>query len=272
MITRPLGKMALAIALIAASWLVQAHAAVPEYTAEIVKTYPHDPNAFTEGLLFRNGFLYESTGRNGQSAIREVNLRTGQVVREKALDSQYFGEGIVVWKNSLIQLTWRNEIGFVYDLKTFEPRSNFHYSGQGWALTTDGSRLIMSDGTTDLRILDPNTLNESGRIHVTCEGRTIGNINELEWVKGEVYANVWRTNVIVRINPTSGEIAGLIDLTDIAPPIAQPPENVPNGIAYDAAANRLFVTGKLWPNLYQIRLSRRSAGKNLCQFLPGARS
>jgi glutamine cyclotransferase len=239
----------------------------------VVKTYPHDPNAFTEGLLYRDGFLYESTGRNGQSSIRKVILQTGKVVRERDLDPQYYGEGIVIWKNRLIQLTWKNEIGFVYDLNTFEPRSNFRYPGEGWALTTDGSRLIMSDGTGDLRILDPNTLNETSRVHVTCEGRTVGNINELEWVKGEVYANIWLTNIIARINPSTGEIVGLIDLTDIVPSATKDVrESVLNGIAYDAAANRLFVTGKLWPTLFQITLSPRSAGKNLCQNLPETRS
>ncbi len=258
---------------IVAGWLAGAYAAVPEYTAVIVDTFPHDPGAFTEGLLYRNGLLYESTGRNGQSSIREVVLRTGVVLRQRDLDPQYYGEGIVAWKNRLIQLTWKNETGFVYDLNTFAVRSTFHYSGQGWALTSDGSHLIMSDGTGDLRILDPGTLSERSRVHVTCEGRTVGNLNELEWVKGEVYANIWRTNVIARIDLSTGNITGLIDLTDIAPPVDQPSgENVLNGIAYDPAADRLFVTGKLWPNLYQIRLSHRSVGKNLCQSLPDARS
>jgi len=246
-----------------------ARAAVPEYTAAIVATFPHDPNAFTEGLLYHRGFLYESTGRNGQSSIRKVVLKTGQIVRERALDPAYFGEGIVVWKDRLIQLTWKNQTGFVYDLNTFEPRSVFHYPGEGWALTTDGSHLIMSDGTSDLRFLDPNTFVETGRIHVTCDGRAITRINELEWVKGEIFANVWRTSVIVRINPKTGQVAGLIDLTDLAASAVTPAvENVLNGIAYDASGDRLFVTGKLWPALYQITLSRRTAGKNLCQSLP----
>jgi glutamine cyclotransferase len=265
--------MALVIVVIAAGWLVRAHAAVPEYTAIIVKTYPHDPRAFTEGLLFHRGFLYESTGRDGQSSIREVDLKTGTVIRQRKLEAGYYGEGITIWKNRLIQLTWKNETGFIYDLKTFEPRSIFHYPGEGWALTTDGSHLIMSDGTSDLRILDPDSMSERGRVHVTCDGRAVGNINELEWVKGEVYANIWRTNVIARINPRTGEIQGLIDLTNLAPPIDKSdPENVLNGIAYDGVRDRLFVTGKLWPTLYQITLSQRSVGKDLCQSLPGARS
>jgi glutaminyl-peptide cyclotransferase len=268
---RPLSRALLASVVLAVSWFVRAEAAVPEYTAVIVKTFPHDPNAFTEGLLYYNGFLYESTGRSGQSSIRKVVLETGEVVQHKDLDPKYFGEGIVAWKDRLIQLTWKNEIGFIYDLNTFDLRSTFHYAGQGWALTQDGSHLIMSDGTADLRILDPDTLSETGRIHVTCDGRAIRNINELEWVRGEVYANIWLSNLIVRINPATGEVAGLIDLTDLAASATKVTgDNVLNGIAYDAAANRLFVTGKLWPKLYQITLSPRSVPQDLCQTLRGA--
>jgi glutaminyl-peptide cyclotransferase len=263
----------LAIAMIAAACTVRADAAVPEYTGVIVRSYPHDPRGFTEGLLFHNGFLYESTGRLGQSSVRKVVLATGKVVRERNLDPNDFGEGIVIWKDSLIQLTWKTGIGFVYDLNTFAPRSTFHYPGEGWALTTDGSHLIMSDGTDEIRNLEPDTFAERGRIHVTCEGRAIGNINELEWVKGEIYANVWRSNLIVRIDPATGVIAGLIDLTDLVAAAVKPAsENVLNGIAYDAAGDRLFVTGKLWPTLYQIRLARRSEGRNLCRMLPGMRT
>jgi glutaminyl-peptide cyclotransferase len=245
------------------------NAAVPEYTPVVVKSFPHDPNAFTEGLLYHDGFLYEATGRNGQSSIRKVVLATGAVVQQKALDPAYFGEGIDVWKNRLIELTWKNEIGFIYDLDTFKQLGTFKYPGEGWALTDDGSHLIMSDGTSDLRILDPDTLAEIRRVHVTCEGRAIQNINELEWVKGQVYANVWRTNVIIRIDPASGDIVGLIDLTDLAAAtVTFSGENVPNGIAYDAAADRLFVTGKLWPKLYQITLAPRQDSHHLCQALP----
>jgi glutamine cyclotransferase len=249
----------------AALW--RAHAAVPEYTAAVVHGWPHDPAAFTEGLLYHNGSLYESTGR--QSSIRQVDLTTGKVLRQKDLDPKYFGEGIVIWKDRLIQLTWKSEIGFVYDLKTFALRSTFHYAGEGWALTRDATHLIMSDGTSDLRFLDPDSLAEIRRIHVTCDGIAIRNINELEWVKGEVYANVWLTNVIVRIDPATGEIKGLIDLTDLAASATKVVgDNVLNGIAYDAAGDRLFVTGKLWPSLYQIKLSPRPAGHDLCQTLP----
>jgi glutaminyl-peptide cyclotransferase len=260
---------ALIIAGIAATALEQAYAAVPEYSAVVVKTYPHDPQAFTEGLLYLDGFLYESTGRNGQSWIRKVTLDTGAVVQQRDLDQKYFGEGIVNWKDRLIGLTWKSEIGFVYNLGTFSPIADFHYSGEGWGLTRDASHVYMSDGTSDLRILDPDTLAESGRIHVTCDGRAIRNINELEWVKGEIYANIWLTPVIVRINPSTGEVAGIVDGSNLlALASADRAVDVLNGIAYDAAADRLFVTGKLWPALYQITLSPRPNADDLCHTLP----
>jgi glutamine cyclotransferase len=245
------------------------HAAVPEYSATVVHRYPHDPQAFTEGLLYHDGFLYESTGRNGQSSIRKVVLRTGALVQQKALDSGYFGEGIVVWKDRLIQLTWKTQVGFVYDVITFQQRSTFHYPGEGWALTQDGHRLIMSDGSSDLRLIDPDGLTEIGRIHVTCDGRPVHRINELEWVKGEIYANIWVTNFIARIDPATGNIVGLIDLTDLVKSAVDVSgDNVLNGIAYDGNADRLFVTGKLWPTLYQIKLSPRPVAQQSCQPLP----
>jgi glutaminyl-peptide cyclotransferase len=260
---------ALVFVAVAATVVVQARAAVPEYGAVIVKTYPHDPNAFTEGLLYLDGFLFESTGRNGHSSIRKVVLETGAVVQEHDLDPKYFGEGIVNWKDRLVGLTYKTEIGFVYDRATFNQMSDFHYSGEGWGMTRDTVHLYMSDGTSDLRILDPDTLNESGRIHVTCAGRPIKNINELEWIKGEIYANIWLTNVIVRINPATGEVAGLIDVSNLLALAAETRAvDVPNGIAYDAAGDRLFVTGKLWPTLYQITLSPRPNGNDLCHKLP----
>jgi glutaminyl-peptide cyclotransferase len=265
--TRPFWRAVLAVVIVI--FLTPANAAVPEYSATIVRIYPHDPGAFTEGLLYNAGSLYESTGRSGQSSIRQADLKTGKVVRRKDLDPEYFGEGIVIWKDRLIQLTWKNETGFVYDLKTFAVRSTFHYPGEGWALTQDGSHVIMSDGTSDLRILDPDSLSEIGRIHVTCDGHAIRNINELEWVKGEIYANIWLSTVIIRINPVTGAITGLIDLADLAASATKAAgDNVLNGIAYDAPRDRLFVTGKLWPALYQIRLARRPVGKDLCQTLP----
>jgi len=260
---------ALILVVFAATAFARASAAVPEYSVVIVKTYPHDPLAFTEGLFYLDGFLYESTGRNGQSSIRKVALDSGAVVQQHDLDPRYFGEGIVNWKDRLIGLTYKTEIGFVYNLGTFNPTSDFHYTGEGWGMTRDGSHLFMSDGTSDLRILDPDTLQESGRVHVTCDGRPIKNINELEWIKGEIYANIWLTNVIVRINPSTGEVAGLIDVTSLLTlASADRAVDVPNGIAYDASGDRLFVTGKLWPTLYQITLSPRPSGNDLCHTLP----
>jgi glutamine cyclotransferase len=260
---------ALLAVVIAVTTFAQAYAAVPEYSVVIVRTYPHDPQAFTEGLIYKDGFLYESTGRNGQSSIRKVMLNTGKVVQHHDLDRQYFGEGIVDWNDRLIGLTWKSETGFVFDLGTLNQLSDFHYPGEGWALTQDGSRLIMSDGTSDVRFLDPDSLSETGRIHVTCDGQAIRNVNELEWVKGEIYANVWLTNLIIRINPQTGKVVGIVDVTDLAKRSGgDKSEKVPNGIAYDKAADRLFMTGKLWPALYQVRLTPRPGNHNLCRSLP----
>jgi glutamine cyclotransferase len=253
---------------IAAMALSPAQAAVTEYSVTIVKTYPHDPQAFTEGLLYHDGFLYESTGREGQSWIRKVKLQTGKVVRQHKIDAKYFGEGIVIWKNRLIELTWKDQIGFIYDVNTFKQLSDFHYPGEGWALTRDATKLFMSDGTRDIRILDPETLAESSRIHVTCDGDPVKNINELEWVKGEIYADIWLTNMMVRINPATGEVVGIVDMTDLRNMAAEKQAvDVVNGIAYDAATDRLFVTGKLWPTLYQITLAPRPGGRDLCSAL-----
>jgi glutamine cyclotransferase len=245
-------------------------AAVPEYDAVIVKTYPHDPAAFTEGLFYLNGLLYESTGLNGRSSIRKVIVNTGAVVQRHDLDRKYFGEGIVNWKDKLIGLTYKAETGFVYDLSTFNPISDFHYSGEGWGLTRDNTHVFMSNGTSDIRILDPETLAERGQIHVTCDGRPIKNINELEWVKGEIYANIWLTPIIIQIDPTTGHVVGLVDGSNLLAlaRASHHPIDVMNGIAYDAAGDRLFVTGKLWPMLFQISLSPHPDGPDLCQTLP----
>jgi glutamine cyclotransferase len=235
-----------------------ARAELPVQGYDIVHVYPHDERAFTEGLFYLNGFLYESTGLEGQSSIRKVNLETGQVLKQRPLSSKYFGEGIVAWKGKLVELTWRSEIGFTYDLTTFAPRSSFHYKGEGWSLTRDDHRLIMDDGTPDIRFLDPVTLKETGRITVTAEGAPVFNLNEMEWVKGEIYANIWQTNRIARIDPKTGHVLGWIDLTGLDQ--AERSKlgvsiDVMNGIAYDAAHDRLFVTGKLWPHLYEIKLT-----------------
>jgi glutaminyl-peptide cyclotransferase len=229
------------------------------YGVRVVHAYPHDQTAFTEGLFYLDGYLYESTGLEGRSAIRKEKLETGEVVQSHPISAQYFGEGIVAWKDRLIELTWRSHIGFVYDLATFAPFLTFTYPGEGWALTRDAHRLIMSDGTPILRFLDPETLKEIGHVTVTDEGRPVQNLNELEYVQGEVYANIWRTNRIARIDPGSGKVVGWIDLTGLLPGAPPPDQSdaVPNGIAYDAKGDRLFVTGKLWPALFEIKLVPR---------------
>jgi glutaminyl-peptide cyclotransferase len=208
-----------------------------------------------------NGFLYESTGLEQHSSIRKVQIETGKVVQRLDIPAQYFGEGIVNWHGHLISLTWKSHVGFVFDLATFKLQRQFHYEGEGWALTRNDKQLIMSDGTPELRFLDPRTLTETGRIQVTVEGKPLRDVNELEWVDGEIYANVWQTNWIVRIDPASGRVVGLINLTGLLKPsdIVQGRTDVLNGIAYDAKGNRLFVTGKNWPKLFEIRLRKDGA-------------
>jgi glutamine cyclotransferase len=251
--------LALCAGLIAAPVL-----AAPVYGYKIAHIYPHDPDAFTEGLFYQDGYLYESTGLEGRSSIRKVRLETGEVVRQRPLDARYFGEGIVAWKGRLIELTWKSEIGFVYDLKTFAPLSSFRYMGEGWSLTRDDRRLIMDDGTPDIRFLDPVTLKQTGRVTVTDGGKPVFNLNELEWVKGQIWANIWQTNRIARIDPRTGHVLGWIDLTDMA--LLEGAKggraiDVLNGIAYDAVHDRIFVTGKLWPDLYEIKITPPKAAR-----------
>jgi glutaminyl-peptide cyclotransferase len=231
---------------------------IPEYGYNIIHTYPHDPHAYTQGLFYLNGFLYESTGLNGQSSIRKERLETAEILQRRDIAEQYFGEGIVNWKDRLLEITWKSEVGFLYDLANFSPKGQFSYPGEGWGLTQDGKRIIMSDGTSELRFWDPETLRETGRIRVNAEGMPIDQLNELEWVKGEVYANIWQTNRIARVDPASGRVTGWIDLTGILSPTNNVGEGgVLNGIAYDAATDRLFVTGKLWPKLFEIKLVKK---------------
>jgi glutaminyl-peptide cyclotransferase len=233
--------------------------APPEYGYKIVHTYAHDPKAFTQGLFFLDGYLYESTGLKGQSSIRKVRLDTGEVLQRRPLASAYFGEGIVNWKGRLIALTYTTQVGFVFDLATFEPLQQFSYPGEGWGLTHDGKRIIMSDGTAELRFWSPDTLKETGRLKVTDRGVPVERLNELEWVRGEIYANVWQTNRIARIDPGSGKVVGWIDLTGLLSGIYRlQTDDVLNGIAYDAAGDRLFVTGKNWPRLFEIRLTPKT--------------
>ncbi|HYE45475.1 MAG TPA: glutaminyl-peptide cyclotransferase [Caulobacter sp.] len=229
----------------------------PIYDYRVVQTVPHDAKAYTQGLFFEDGALYESTGRYGESSIRKVDLPTGKVIQRRDLPAQHFGEGAVAWKGRLIQLTWQSQLGFVYDLKTFKPLDTFSYPGEGWGLTHDGRRLIMSDGTAELRFLDPETLRETGRLRVTLNGQEVARLNELEWVEGEVWANIWQSDYIARIDPATGQLVGWIDLSGLLGENRTGDEEVLNGIAYDPATKRLFVTGKLWPKLYEITLTKR---------------
>jgi glutaminyl-peptide cyclotransferase len=227
----------------------------PVLKYDVVKTYAHDPKAFTQGLIFRNGFLYESTGLKGQSSLRKVRLETGEVIDLRAVDKQFFAEGLTDWGAKLLQLTWETNIGFVYDLASFAPLTTFTYTGEGWGLTHDDTQLIMSDGSSALRFLDPNTQREIRRVTVRDGGKAIDRLNELEFVKGEVFANVWLTDRIAIIAPSTGMVTAWLDLAQLHAPSRQG-EDVLNGIAYDAAGNRLFVTGKLWSRLYEIKVRR----------------
>jgi len=230
---------------------------VPLYTYRIVRTFPHDPNAFTQGLQFLDGVLYEGTGLNGRSSIRKVQLETGKVLQERAISPEYFGEGITVWKNDLLELTWQSHVAIVYEKATFEPKKRFSYPGEGWGLTHDGTNLIMSDGSDELRVLDPATFAEKRRIKVTAAGSPLRNLNELESVKGEIFANIWQTDYVARIAPESGRVVAYIDLRGLLTPAERAKTDVLNGIAYDAARDRLFVTGKLWPKLFEINVIPR---------------
>ena len=249
---RAIGIAALCLLSIAA-----AHPPVERY--EIVHVYPHDPNAFTQGLVFADGHLYESTGRQGHSSLRMVDPATGWVLKEYDLSKQYFGEGLTDWGDTLVQLTWTSGIAFVYDRSTFTVRRTFHYKGEGWGLTHDSTSLILSDGSASLRFLDPNSFREVGKLTVRDEdNRPVSNLNELEYVRGEIYANIWHEDRIARISPKTGRVLGWIDLSGLLKPDeVSDPEAVLNGIAYDAKSDRLFVTGKLWPKLFEINISKR---------------
>ncbi len=239
----------------AVAWAAPVLAALPVQGVQVKAAYPHDPRAYTQGLFWLNGSLFESTGLVGQSSIRRVRLSDGAVLQSQAIAPSMFGEGIVNWGNEIISLTWRDQVGFRWDLKTLAMKSSWSYAGEGWALTQNGTHLIMSDGTPVLRVLDPRTLKVLRKIQVTAEGKPVGNLNELEWVKGEVLANVWQTSLIARIDPKTGTVKGWIDAGAL--PEARNrrgADAVLNGIAYDKATDRLFVTGKTWPRLYEITL------------------
>lgn len=235
-----------------------AAAQVPVYGYKVVQTFPHDTGAYTQGLLWHEGELYEGTGQVGRSSIRRVDLETGEVLQRRNLMPPHFGEGIVIFGDKLYQLTWRSGVGFIYDRRSFEELGQFRYRGEGWGLTADAESIYMSDGTPEIRVLEPETMRELRRIRVTLDGRPVGRINELEWIRGELWANIFMTLRIVRINPESGAITGIVDLGGLEPKpgeLRDPYDEVANGIAFDAAGDRIFVTGKDWPRLYQIELT-----------------
>ena len=243
-----------AVAVIAVSIAASAPAFAAD-TYRIVHTYPHDPHAYTQGLVFVDGHLYESTGLKGRSSLRMVDLETGRVLQSAAVPSQYFAEGLAPCGSTLVQLTWQSHVVFVYDRFSFRLLRTLHYDGEGWGLTEDGRSLILSDGTATLHFLDPQTLREVRHVVVKDRGAPVTELNELEYVRGQIYANVWHTDRIARISPATGQVLGWIDLTGLlAPGEVSDPEAVLNGIAYDAARDRLFVTGKLWPKLFEIKV------------------
>ena len=244
----------------AVSGAAPAQETTPVESYRVVKVYPHDPMAFTQGLIYRDGFLYESTGVVGRSSLRKVKLETGEVVvqRRAGLEA-HFAEGLAEWKGQLFQLTWQSKVTFVYDLASFAPRGTFTFSGEGWGLTHDGRKFILSDGSNRLRFFDPMTFRELGHVEVTDQGRPVVDLNELEFVNGQVWANVWHTDRIARISPDTGRVVGWIDLRGLmSGGFKLDSEAVLNGIAYDAAGKRLFVTGKLWPRLFEIEVIRRA--------------
>lgn len=237
-----------------------AQAAVPVYGYVVKNAYPHDPKAFTQGLFFRDGHLYETTGRNGTSSLRKVDVKSGKVLRQADLPPEVFGEGSAPVGNDIVALTWTSQVGYVFDSKTFKLKQTFKYVGEGWGLASDAKQVYMSDGSSFIRILEPKTLKELRRIQVTHQGKPIAQLNELEMVEGELFSNVWGTDLIVRIDPATGKVTGVINLEGLLPPAQRgtlDPDAVLNGIAWDSKGKRLFVTGKLWPRLYEIELVPR---------------
>jgi glutaminyl-peptide cyclotransferase len=224
------------------------------YRCEVVNIFPHDTNAFTQGLAYCDGQLYEGTGLSGCSSIRRVELETGRVLQQHNLPRQYFGEGITLWGDKLIQLTWTSRTAFLYDRTSFRLLSSCSYSTAGWGLTHDDTRLIMSDGSAMLYFREPDTFAETGRIQATDGGVSVGNLNELEFIRGEIWANIWRQYRIACISPASGQVLSWIDISGLLPPFGRLLAGSPNGIAYDAKTDRIFITGKHWPKLFEIRV------------------
>jgi glutaminyl-peptide cyclotransferase len=234
-----------------------ANGPVAKYGYQIVNIWPHDSNAFTQGLILMDGKLLESTGEEGRSSLRRVDLESGRVLKKVDVPSPYFAEGIAMLNGKIYQLTWQHQVGFIYDAQTFERTGQFNYDGEGWGLTTDGQSLILSDGSSRIRFINPADFKVTRTINVVDGQRSIDQLNELEWVNGEIYANVWHDNRIATIDPQTGHVNAWIDLNGLMPAgELQDQEAVLNGIAYDAASNKLFVTGKLWPRLFEIRVKK----------------
>jgi len=236
------------------SLLQKTEPSVPVLNIKILKTYPHDPHAFTQGLEYFDGFLYESTGETGQSSVRKVDLESGKVLQKVDLGREYFGEGLTIFRGKIYQLTWLSKIGFVYDMKTFRKLRDFHYYGEGWGLTHDGSNLILSDGTNVLRFLDPETLAVTRTLEVYAGKEAVTKLNELEYIGNDIYSNVWHENRIARIDARTGQVRDWIDLSALAAQEQKEPEGVLNGIAFDAARRRFFVTGKDWAHLFEVQI------------------
>jgi glutamine cyclotransferase len=232
-------------------------APVPVITATVVKVYPHDPKAFTQGLEFYDGHLYESTGRQGESTLRETTLETGEVIRRVSLPAQYFGEGLTIFHGKVYQLTWLSKVGFIYDLRSFRKLGEFHYQSEGWGLTHDDTSLILSDGTNKLQFIDPASFAVTRTIEVYAGNEAVANLNELEYIHGEIFANVWHSSRIARIDPHSGRVLGWIDLAPLVAREEHDAEDVLNGIAYDGKSGRLFVTGKRWSEIIEIKLESK---------------
>lgn len=227
----------------------------PESTFEVVNRFPHDGNAFTQGFAYHGGYFYEGTGRNGKSSVRQVRPETGEIIRRVDLPQEFFGEGITILGGKIFQLTWLAHTGFIYDLNTFRKLGSFTYEGEGWGLATDGRDLFLSDGSSEIRVLDPASFRVKRRIKVRDGKAAVEQLNELEFVEGEIYANVWHSDRIARISPQTGDVVGWINLNGLLGPFYHlDAEAVLNGIAYDSEHKRLFVTGKLWPAVFEIRV------------------
>ncbi len=261
-LTYQLRNLVLVFALVASLFAARSASAAPIYSYSVVAKYPHATESYTEGFFYLNGVFWEGTGRNGQSAVLAIDPKTGKVLQRRDLPAQYFGEGIVDWGPNIYEWTWKSQVCFVFDRATLQPVKQFTYTGEGWGMTRTATEIITSDGTATLRFRDPNTFQETRHIVVKEDGISVDLLNELEFIKGEIYANIWHSNMIVRISPKDGHVIAWIDLTGLLPADQQiDAESVLNGIAYDPQHDRLFVTGKQWPTIFEIKIVPRPVKK-----------